>query len=65
MLSRIPRLHAWVPVPIGHSPHREVTVELTGSGDVTTVRFNRSWLRDAHEANLARQLTATFQAEYE
>ncbi|MBG0560770.1 hypothetical protein [Actinoplanes aureus] len=49
----------------GHSPHREVTVALTGGGDVTTVRFNRRWLRDAHEANLARQLTAAFRTAYE
>lgn len=49
----------------GRSPHREVTVELTGGGDVTTVRFDRRWLRDAHDANLARQLTAALRAAYE
>lgn len=48
----------------GHSPHREVTVELTGGGDVTEVRFGRRWLRDAYEANLARQLTMAFRAAY-
>ncbi|MEV0903139.1 YbaB/EbfC family nucleoid-associated protein [Actinoplanes sp. NPDC049802] len=49
----------------GHSPHREVTVELTGGGEVTAVRFDRRWLRDAHDANLARQLTTAFRAAYE
>ncbi|MBW6440016.1 YbaB/EbfC family nucleoid-associated protein [Actinoplanes hulinensis] len=49
----------------GHSPHREVTVELTGGGDVTAVRFDRRWLRDAHDANLSRQLTTAFRAAYE
>ncbi|GGN96437.1 hypothetical protein GCM10010112_87680 [Actinoplanes lobatus] len=50
---------------VGHSPYREVAVEVTGGGDVTTVWCNRVWLRDAHEANLARQLTAAFRAAYE
>lgn len=50
---------------IGHSPHREVTVELTGSGDVVAVRLRRSWLEDAHEANIARQVIAAFRAAYE
>jgi DNA-binding protein YbaB len=49
----------------GHSLHREVTVELTGGGDVTSVRFDRRWLRDAHDANLARQLTVALRAAYE
>jgi DNA-binding protein YbaB len=51
-------------IHIGHSPHREVTVEVTGGGDVTAVRFDRRWLRNAHEADLARQLTAAFRAAY-
>ncbi len=50
---------------IGHSPHREVTVELTGGGDVTAVRFHRVWLRDAHEATIARQVMAAFRTAYE
>jgi DNA-binding protein YbaB len=49
----------------GHSPHREVTVELTGGGDVTSVRFDRGWLRDAHDANLTRQLTTALRSAYE
>ncbi|MEU4157791.1 YbaB/EbfC family nucleoid-associated protein [Actinoplanes sp. NPDC026670] len=49
----------------GHSSHREVTVELTGGGDVVAVRFKRSWLDDAHEANLARQIVMAFRAAYE
>lgn len=49
----------------GRSPHREVTVELTGGGEVVAVRFDRGWLRGAHDANLNRQLTAAFRAAYE
>jgi DNA-binding protein YbaB len=49
----------------GVSPHREVIVELTGGGDVTAVRFDRCWLRDAHEANLAQQVVAAFETAYE
>jgi DNA-binding protein YbaB len=50
---------------VGYSPHREVAVELTGGGEVTVVRFDRRWLRDAHDANLTRQITAAFRAAYE
>jgi DNA-binding protein YbaB len=50
---------------VGYSPHREVAVELTGGGEVTVVRFDRRWLRNAHDANLARQITAAFRAAYE
>ncbi|WP_433790685.1 YbaB/EbfC family nucleoid-associated protein [Actinoplanes sp. CA-252034] len=49
----------------GHSPHREVTVELTGGGDVVTVGFKRSWLDEAHEANLGHQIITAFRAAYE
>ncbi|MEV4276902.1 YbaB/EbfC family nucleoid-associated protein [Actinoplanes xinjiangensis] len=49
----------------GHSAHREVTVELTGSGDIVAVRFKRSWLDDAHEANLAHHIITAFRAAYE
>jgi DNA-binding protein YbaB len=48
----------------GHSPHREVSVDLTGGGDVAAVRFDWRWVRDAHEANLGRQVTSAFQAAY-
>ncbi|BCY08831.1 hypothetical protein L3i22_039190 [Actinoplanes sp. L3-i22] len=50
---------------VGHSRHREVSVELTGGGEVVAVRFDRRWLRDAHHANLTRQLSAAFRAAYE
>jgi DNA-binding protein YbaB len=49
----------------GQSPDRHVTVTMTGGGDVTDVRFNRAWLREAHEINVGRQITAAFRAAYE
>ncbi|GAA2714065.1 hypothetical protein Apa02nite_094360 [Actinoplanes palleronii] len=48
----------------GHSPHREVTVTMTGGGELTGVRFDRAWLRRAHDANIGRQVAATFRAAY-
>jgi len=49
----------------GHSPDRHVTVSMTGGGEPTGVRFDRAWLREAHEINIGRQLTAAFRAAYE
>ena len=49
----------------GLSPDRHVTVTVTGGGDPTAVRFDRGWLREAHEITIGRQLTAAFTAAYE
>jgi DNA-binding protein YbaB len=49
----------------GQSPDRHVTVTMTGGGEPTAVRFDRSWLREAHEINIGRQLTAAFHAAYD
>ncbi len=49
----------------GRSRRHEVIVEVTGGGEVVAVRFDRRWLRDAHDANLNRQLAAAFRAAYE
>ena len=49
----------------GQSRDRNVTVTLTGGGEVTAVRFDRAWLGAAHEINVGRQLTAAFRAAYE
>jgi DNA-binding protein YbaB len=49
----------------GQSPDRHVRVSMTGAGDVTAVRFDRAWLREAHEINIGRQITAAFGAAYE
>jgi len=48
----------------GHSPDRHVTVSMTGGGEVTAVRFDRAWLREAHEINVGRQITAAFGVAY-
>jgi DNA-binding protein YbaB len=49
----------------GQSPDRHVTVTMTGGGDVVAVRFDRAWLRQAHEINVGRQLSAAFRAATE
>jgi DNA-binding protein YbaB len=49
----------------GRSPDGHVTVTLTGGGEMSTVRLDRAWLRDAHEINIGRQITAAFRAAYE
>lgn len=49
----------------GQSADRHVTVTVTGGGEVTAVRLSRTWLRQAHEANIGRQITAAFRAAYE
>ena len=49
----------------GQSPDRHVTVSLTGAGEVTAIRYDPAWLRDAHEINISRQTTAAFRAAYE
>lgn len=49
----------------GQSPDRHVTVSMTGGGEVTAVRFDRAWLREAHEINVGRQITAAFSAAYQ
>jgi DNA-binding protein YbaB len=50
---------------VGQSADRHVTVSMTGGGEPTAVRFDRGWLREAHEINIGRQLTAAFTAAYE
>ena len=52
-------------VHTGQSPDRHVTVSMTGGGEPTAVRFDRTWLGEAHEINIGRQLTAAFRAAYE
>ncbi len=52
-------------VHTGYSPDRHVTVSMTGGGEPTAVRFGRAWLREAHEINIGRQVTAAFRAAYE
>lgn len=49
----------------GHSPDRHVTVSMTGGGEVSAVRFDRAWLREAHEINVGRQITAAFGVAYQ
>ena len=49
----------------GQSPDRHVTVTVSGTGEVSAIRYERSWLRDAHEINISRQSTAAFRAAYE
>ncbi|BCJ41087.1 hypothetical protein GCM10010168_46150 [Actinoplanes ianthinogenes] len=48
----------------GHSPRRDVTVTVTGGGEVSEVRYHSRWLAEAHEANIGRQTVAAFQAAY-
>lgn len=49
----------------GHSADRHVSVSMTGGGEPTRMRFDRPWLRQAHEINIGRQLTSAFRAAYE
>ncbi|MCO8274212.1 hypothetical protein M1L60_26785 [Actinoplanes sp. TRM 88003] len=49
----------------GRSPDRKVQVTVTGGGDVTAVGYDRQWLLQAHEINIARQTAAAFRAAYE
>ena len=49
----------------GRSADRHVTVTVTGGGEVTGVRYDRGWLRDAHEINIGRQTVSAFTAAYE
>jgi DNA-binding protein YbaB len=48
----------------GRSADRHVTVTVTGGGEVTGVRYDRDWLRGAHEINIGRQTAAAFAAAY-
>lgn len=48
----------------GRSADRHVTVTVTGGGEVTEVRYDRGWLRDAHEINIDRQTVSAFAAAY-
>ncbi|GAA4588487.1 DNA-binding protein YbaB [Actinoplanes octamycinicus] len=48
----------------GHSPHRDVTVTVTGGGEVGEVRYHSRWLAEAHETNIGRQTVAAFRAAY-
>ncbi|WP_250029446.1 energy transducer TonB [Paractinoplanes maris] len=48
----------------GRSPDRKVRVTVTGGGDVTAIAYDRQWLLQAHEINVARQTTAAFRAAY-
>jgi DNA-binding protein YbaB len=49
---------------VGRSADRHVTVTVTGGAEVTGVRYDRGWLRDAHEANIGRQTVSAFAAAY-
>jgi DNA-binding protein YbaB len=49
----------------GRSTDRHVTVTVTGGGEVTGVRYDSGWLRDAHEINIGRQTLSAFTAAYE
>ncbi|MBL7258749.1 hypothetical protein [Paractinoplanes lichenicola] len=49
----------------GRSPDRKVQVTVTGGGDVADVTYDRAWLLQAHEINIARQTAAAFRAAYE
>jgi DNA-binding protein YbaB len=49
----------------GQSPDRHVAVTMTGGGEVTAVRLDPAWLREAHEINVGRQVKAAFRAAYE
>jgi DNA-binding protein YbaB len=49
----------------GHNQDRQVTVTITGGGDVVDVRYDQRWLREAHEFNIGRQTVAAFRAAYE
>jgi DNA-binding protein YbaB len=51
-------------VHTGRSGDRHVTVTVTGGGEVTGVRYDRGWLRDAHEINIGRQTVSAFTAAY-
>lgn len=51
-------------VHTGRSADRHVTVTITGGGEVAGVRYDRSWLRDAHEINIGRQTLSAFAAAY-
>jgi DNA-binding protein YbaB len=48
----------------GRSSDRKVQVTVTGGGDVTAVGYDRQWLLQAHEINIARQTAAAFRAAY-
>jgi DNA-binding protein YbaB len=48
----------------GRSADRHVTVTITGGGEVAGVRYDRGWLRDAHEINIGRQTLSAFTAAY-
>jgi DNA-binding protein YbaB len=49
----------------GRSADRHVTVTISGGGEVTGVRYDRGWLRDAHEINIGRQTASAFAAAYD
>jgi hypothetical protein len=49
----------------GRSPDRKVQVTVTGGGDVTAIGYDRQWLLEAHEINVARQTAAAFRAAYQ
>jgi DNA-binding protein YbaB len=48
----------------GHSANRNVTVTVTGGGEVSEVRFHSRWVVEAHEVNIGRQTVEAFQAAY-
>jgi DNA-binding protein YbaB len=48
----------------GRSADRHVTVTITGGGEVADIRYDRGWLRDAHEINIGRQTLSAFTAAY-
>jgi DNA-binding protein YbaB len=46
----------------GHSPGRHVTATVTGTGQVTAIRIDRTWMNEAHEINIGRHLAAAIRA---
>ncbi|MFI5931791.1 YbaB/EbfC family nucleoid-associated protein [Actinoplanes sp. NPDC051494] len=48
----------------GRSADQRVTVTVTGAGEVGEIRYDRRWLRDAHEFGIGRQTMAAFTAAY-
>jgi DNA-binding protein YbaB len=48
----------------GRSADRSVEVTITGQGEITDVRYDRQWLVQAHEINIARLTLAAFRDAY-
>jgi DNA-binding protein YbaB len=48
----------------GHSAARHVTATVNGSGELLGIEFDRRWLVNAHEYNIAREIREALQAAY-